>query len=90
MMSTGRAEGQPGACVRGYMRVYHEAASRSKPFSFGSTTCRGVPAAHDLGHKRLLWLHRSEVQADYAPVRLKRELTSRAVEVSKTQVKAWL
>ncbi len=44
MISTGRAEGQSGAWVRGYIRVYHEAASRSRPFSLGSTTCRGVPA----------------------------------------------
>ena len=44
MISTGRAEGQSGACVLGYIRVYHEAASRSRPFSLGRTTCRGVPA----------------------------------------------
>ena len=46
MMSMGRAVGQPGARVRGYMRVNQLTASRSRPRSRGSTTCRGVPATN--------------------------------------------
>lgn len=48
MMLMGRAEGQAGACVRGYMCVNQLTASRSRPRSLGSTTCRGVPAVHGL------------------------------------------
>lgn len=43
MMSMGRAEGQPGSWVRGYMWVNQLTASLSRPFSFGNTTCLGVP-----------------------------------------------
>lgn len=47
----GRAVGQSGACVRGYMWVNQLTASLSSPFSRGSTTCRGVPAhAHTCFH----------------------------------------